>query len=66
MAKIPLAGYNVLPTLMPADWDVIHRGQYCKIAVLVIMLRMPLQSSSYDEKKPLVRDQMFTNSEPFH
>jgi len=55
-AKIPLAGYNVLPALLPADWNVVCGGQYCDIAVLIVMLRMPWQSSSYDEKKPLPRD----------
>jgi len=54
--RIPLAGYNVLPTLMPADWNVVHGGQYQEILVLIVMLRMPLQSSSYDERKPLLRE----------
>jgi len=56
MTKIPLAGYNVLPILMPADWNVIHGGQYHDIAVLDGVLRMPLQSSFYAEKKPSLRD----------
>jgi len=56
MAKIPLAGYNVLPALLPADWNVVCGGQNCDIVVLIVMLRMPWQSSFYDEKKPPPRE----------
>jgi len=46
-AHIPVESYNVVPDIEDNDWQVIHGGPDCDIAMLIVIMKTPTVAASY-------------------